>query len=303
MDQNIKRNDKILRATVCNGEAAVYLARTTALCEKARTTHHASPLAAAVLGRALTMTAIMAFSSFKNDDDRLTITLDGKGLIGKVVCCGMAPVHVKGYVEDPLLELPLNEKGKLDVGWAVGNQGTLTVVKDLGLREPYVGRSALQTGEIAEDFAFYYTVSEQTPSLVALGVHIHPDYYVDGAGGILVQPLPGCSEESLEKLEEVGSRLSSISTLMMEYETLDEIMGELFGEDYKILQYDEPRFQCDCSRERIDRALIAMGYEELKTMRDEDGQADLWCNFCNTTYHYTGEDLDAILAQMRPEEE
>ena len=245
------------------------------------------------------MTAIMAFSSFKNEDDRLTVTLNGNGLIGKVVCCGMAPVDVKGYVEDPNLDLPLNEKGKLDVGWAVGNSGTLTVIKDLGLKEPYVGRSALQTGEIAEDFAFYYTVSEQTPSLVALGVHVHPDLHVDGAGGILIQLLPGCSDETITRLEQVGEKLSSISTMMMEYDTLDGIMQTLFDEDFKILQRDMPRFRCDCSRERIDRALIAMGYEELKKMRDEDNGADLWCNFCNTTYHYSGEQLDNLLETMR----
>ena len=299
MEEKTIARDEILRATVFSSEAAVYLARTTELCEKARETHHASPLAAAVLGRTLTMTAIMAFSSFKNEDDRLTVTLNGNGLIGKVVCCGMPPVDVKGYVEDPNLDLPLNEKGKLDVGWAVGNSGTLTVIKDLGLKEPYVGRSALQTGEIAEDFAFYYTVSEQTPSLVALGVHVHPDLHVDGAGGILIQTLPGCSDETITRLEQVGANLSSISTMMMEHETLDEIMQMLFGGEFRILQRDVPRFRCDCSRDRIDRVLIAMGYEELKKMRDEDNGADLWCNFCNTTYHYTGEQLDALLEIMR----
>ncbi len=295
------KKDEILRATLAGGEAVCFLARTTKLCDDARAAHGASPLASAVLGRTLTMTAIMCLSSLKNDDDRLTVTLDGKSLIGKVVCGGRTPALVKGYVEDPYLELPLNEKGKLDVAWAVGKDGNMTVIRDLGLKEPYVGRARLVSGEIAEDFAFYFTVSEQTPSLVALGVHVAQDTTVDSAGGILVQPLPGCTEETLQKLEALADKLSSVSSLMAQYESLDDIMAYLFGEEvpYNILQRQEPKFACDCSRERIERALIAMGYEELKAMRDEDGKAELWCNFCNTTYDFSGEDLDALLETMR----
>lgn len=294
--------DQILRATLCGGEASVFLARTTRLCEDARAAHRASPLAAAALGRTLTMTAIMSLSSLKNDDDRLSITLNGHGKIGKVVCAGRPPALVKGYVEDPMLDLPLNEKGKLDVAQAVGRDGTMTVIRDIGLREPYVGRSRLVSGEIAEDFAFYYTISEQSPSLVALGVHVSREAKVDSAGGILVQPLPGCSEETLTRLEALASKLSSISTLLSEHETLDSLMDELFGDmDVHLLARETPAFCCDCSRERIERALIAMGYDELKSLRDEDGKAQLWCHFCNTAYDFSGADLDALLAGMRHE--
>ena len=173
-----KKGDEIVRATLCGGEAVVYLARTTELCETARATHHASALAAAALGRTLTMTAIMTLSSLKNDTDRLSLTIDGKGPIGRIVCAGRVPALVKGYVDEPTIDLPRNAKEKLDVGGAVGRDGTITVVRDLGLREPYVGRSRLVSGEIAEDFAMYFTISEQSPSLVALGVHVSAEYYV-----------------------------------------------------------------------------------------------------------------------------
>lgn len=295
-----KKGDEIVRATLCGGEAVVYLARTTELCETARATHHASALAAAALGRTLTMTAIMTLSSLKNDTDRLSLTIDGKGPIGRIVCAGRVPALVKGYVDEPTIDLPRNAKEKLDVGGAVGRDGTITVVRDLGLREPYVGRSRLVSGEIAEDFAMYFTISEQSPSLVALGVHVSAEYYVDAAGGILVQPLPGCSEETLEKLEKSAGKLSSISTLMGDYGTLDEILEMLFpGMDARILARQTPKFACDCSRERIERALIAMGYDELKSLRDEDGKAQLSCSFCDRVYDFSGEDLDQLLCAMR----
>ncbi len=292
--------DEIVRATLIDGEAVAFVARTTRLCEAARVAHGASPLAAAALGRTLTMTAMMSLSSLKNDEDRLTVTVNGHGPIGKIVCGGRAPALVKGYVENPTLDLPLNAQGKLDVGQAVGRDGTVTVIRDLGLKEPYVGRARLVSGEIAEDFALYFTVSEQTPSLVALGVHVNRHACVDSAGGVLIQALPGCSEESLTRLEALAPQLSSVSTLMACSAQVEEVMQSLFGDmRMHVLQRQEPAFCCDCSRERIERALIAMGYDELKSLRDEDGKAQLWCNFCNRTYDFTGEQLDALLASMR----
>ena len=292
--------DEIIRATLFDGEAVAFVARTTRLCEAARVAHGASALAAAALGRTLTMTAMMSLSSLKNDADRLTVTVNGHGPIGKIVCAGRAPALVKGYVENPGVDLPLNAKGKLDVGQAVGRDGTITVIRDLGLKEPYVGRARLVSGEIAEDFALYFTVSEQTPSLVALGVHVDRNVHVDAAGGVLIQALPGCSEESLTRLEVLAAQLSTVSTLMARPVTVEELLQTLFTDmRIHILQRQEPAFCCDCSRERIERALIAMGYDELKSLRDEDGKAQLWCNFCTRTYDCTGEQQDDLLASMR----
>nr|WP_122013159.1 Hsp33 family molecular chaperone HslO [Maliibacterium massiliense] len=288
------KQDTILRATLADDQVSVLLARTTHLVEDARKTFDASPLATAVLGRTLTMTAMMALS-LKNARDSITVTLAGGGLIGKVVAVGRPGPLVKGYVDDPRLELPLNEQGKLDVGWAVGRDGMLTVVRDLGLRDPYVGQARLQTGEIGDDFAFYFTVSEQTPSMVALGVLADRDG-MRASGGLLVQPLPGCNEDVIARLEQKAKDLANISALVARHDTARAVLEALFSDmDPRVLQEQSPHFACDCSRERVTRALVAMGEQELTQLIEEDHKAELTCHFCNRRYAFDERELRDIL--------
>ncbi|MGI6004159.1 MAG: Hsp33 family molecular chaperone HslO [Christensenellales bacterium] len=297
MKEKTAHPDSILRGTLAGGQAGFALARTTRLAEEARRIHQLSPLAAAALGRTLSMTAIMTLF-LKGENESITVTLDGKGLIGKIVAIGRPGALVKGYVGDPQLELPLNENGKLDVAWAVGRDGMLTVVRDLGMREPYVGQTRLQTGEIGEDFAFYFTVSEQTPSMVAVGVLVGQE--VLSSGGLLVQALPECSEEVLSALEDKAGDLSDISSLFAQDQPIEAILEELLGDlQPQILERARPMYECDCSRGRIIRALIAMGEEEMRQMiREQDG-AEVSCYFCNKVRRFTGEELENILEEAK----
>jgi molecular chaperone Hsp33 len=291
--------DRILRAMLMDGQVAVQVARTTQLTEEARRAHHASALATAVLGRTLTMTAMMAMG-LKHESHSVTVSFSSEdGVIGKVVAVGREGGLVKGYVEDPSLELPLNEKGKLDVGWAVGRNGRLSVVRDLGLSNPYVGQTSLVSGEIAEDFAYYFTVSEQTPSLVALGVLVGTEK-VESAGGLLVQPMPGCGEEIIGQLEKKAESMGDISARFAGETSAEDLLEELFG-DMKpvILETEEPRYACDCSRERMSRALIAMGEAELCDMLDEQGEAQVHCYFCNQTHVFSGQDIRQLIQEAK----
>jgi len=290
------KKDEILRATLAGGEAVCFLARTTKLCDDARAAHGASPLASAVLGRTLTMTAIMCLSSLKNDDDRLTVTLDGKSLIGKVVCGGRTPALVKGYVEDPYLELPLNEKGKLDVGRAVGH-GSLAISRDLGLKEPYMGRVPLVTGEIGEDFTYYFAKSEQTPTAIALGVLVDTDLSARQAGGFIVQLMPGAGDDIAVKLEENLQQLPPVTTLLEEGLTAEAIIEKITeGLTLKYLDEAHYEYRCDCNHDKICRALISLGRDELTDMIEKDGGAEITCQFCPKVYRFNAEELRTLLA-------
>ena len=292
--------DKILHITLADGQARAMVAVTTDLVEAARATHDLTPTAAAALGRTLTISAIQG-AMLKNASDSVTVTIRGGGPIGPVVCVARADGKVKGYVGDPHVDLPLKSNGKLDVGGAVGSTGHVTVVKDLGLRDPYVGQTRMVSGEIAEDMAFYLTVSEQTPSLVSLGV-LCEGGHVLGAGGVLIQPLPGCSEEVLQRLEALAPHLAGVSTMVRELgsaETLAE--RALAGFAYTVLQETSPAFLCDCSRERIERALLSMGETELRDMIAEQHGAQVSCHFCNKTYDFTEQELLTLLREAKGE--
>lgn len=290
------QHDEILRAMLADGEASLMLSRTTCLVEQARQIHDCSPVCAAALGRLLTITAMMG-CALKGENDTLTATLKGDGPAGTLVAVGRPGGRVKGYIDRPQVDLPLRADGKLDVGSAVGHQGRLTVMKDLGMREPYVGQVRLQSGEIADDFAFYFTVSEQQPCLVSLGVLVDSTA-VQAAGGIQVFPMPGCSEETLQKLEQKAGELSHISTLIADGKPLPEIAQALFGDmELRILEQVVPAYECDCSRARIERALLSIGREELQEILQQDGQAELTCHFCNKRYHFDRAQLAALLAE------
>ncbi len=289
--------DTLLHITLMNGQARALLVNSTALCEEARRTHTLSNVACAALGRLMTVSVMMG-SMLKTSCGSVTNTVKGNGPLGALVAVAHEDLTVKGYVDKPRAELPLRNNGKLDVGGAVGT-GHLTVVRDLGLREPYVGQVELTNGEIASDFAYYFAASEQQPTLLSLGVLMpqagSKESHVISAGGLLIQPLPDCSEELLEQLEARTASYSDISRQLVE-RTPDELCEEFFtGLDARIIERRTPTYRCDCSIERIERALISLGREELESMINDDHGAQLECHFCNRRYRFTQDELQAIL--------
>ena len=292
-------SDYIVNAITSNGAIRVLAADTTELCNRAQQIHKMSPTAAAALGRALTGAAIMG-SMLKSSDDSITIQLSGGGPIGRVVAVGDGKANVKGYVDNPLVDLPLNKKGKLDVGGAVGRDGFLSVIRDLGLKEPYVGQVPLANGEIAEDLTKYYATSEQIPTAVALGVLVDVDYTIKAAGGFILQVLPGAYDEDIDNVEKTVASISSVTEMLSEGKTPEDIVKQLLC-DYEIEFFDNvpTMYKCDCSRERTDRALISIGQEELNKIIEEDGKAQITCHFCDNIYDYSKEELEALLESAK----
>ncbi len=270
----------------------------TQLVRDAQQTHGLSRVATAALGRQLLMTS-MVVSLCKNASDTVTTVLAGNGPSGNLVCVGRNGGLVKGYATNPDVELPLRSDGKLDVRGYIGASGKLTMIRDLGLKEPYVGMCNLISGEIAEDFAQYFTVSEQQPSIVYLGVHENaPDAFVTGAGGLLIQTMPNCSDEAVDRVMRIADRIPSIGTRIAEGEPLEAILRDLFTDlDAEYTNRLTPAFSCDCSRERLERALISIGKTELRDLIDQDGKAELTCQFCGKTYHFDRQALEALLAE------
>ena len=286
--------DYIVNAITSNGAIRVVAADTTKLCNRAQEIHKMSPTAAAALGRTLTAAAIMG-SMLKSADDSLTIQLNGGGPIGKVVAVGDGEANVKGYVENPLVDLPLNEKGKLDVGGAIGRDGMLGIIRDLGLKEPYVGQVPLVNGEVAEDLTQYYATSEQLPTAVALGVLVDVDYSIKAAGGFILQVLPGAYDEDIDNVEKTVQSISSVTEMLSNGKKPEDIVEQLLS-DYEIEYFENvpTKYQCDCSRERTDRALISLGRDELTKIIEEDGKAEITCHFCDNVYKYTKEELESL---------
>lgn len=270
----------------------------TQLVRDAQQTHGLSRVATAALGRQLLMTSMVA-SLCKNTSDTVTTVLAGNGPSGNLVCVGRNGGLVKGYATNPDVELPLRSDGKLDVRGYIGASGKLTMIRDLGLKEPYVGMCNLISGEIAEDFAQYFTVSEQQPSIVYLGVHENAsDAFVTGAGGLLIQTMPNCSDEAVDRVMRIADRIPSIGTRIAEGEPLEAILRDLFTDlDAEYTNRLTPAFSCDCSRERLERALISIGKTELRDLIDQDGKAELTCQFCGKTYHFDRQALEALLAE------
>lgn len=291
--------DYIVNAITSNGAIRVVAADTTELCNRAQEIHKMSPTAAAALGRTLTAAAIMG-SMLKSADDSLTIQLNGGGPIGKVVAVGDGNANVKGYVGNPLVDLPLNDKGKLDVGGAIGRDGMLGIIRDLGLKEPYVGQVPLVNGEVAEDLTQYYATSEQLPTAVALGVLVDVDYTIKAAGGFILQVLPGAYDEDIDNVERTIQSISSVTEMLSNGKKPEDIVEQLLS-DYEIEYFDNvpTKYMCDCSRDRTDRALISLGKDELTKIIEEDGKAEITCHFCDNIYKYTKEELEKLLENAK----
>ena len=295
MDENfavLNLPDEMLHISLKEGQARVLLCRTTAMARRAAEIHRPSSTALAAMSRLMTATAMLGVM-MKEPDASVTVTVAGDGPAGKLTAVAHGP-HVKAAMAHPEADLPLKADGHLDVGGLVGRHGRLTVIKDLGLKEPYIGQCALVSGELGEDFAQYFTVSEQQPSLVALGALVHEGYCLS-AGGVLVQAMPGCSEELLSQLEMRSVFFTAISREVADV-PLEELARAWFdGLDMRLLSREPLAYACDCSRERMEKALIALGRGELEQLINEDQGAELTCHFCRAAHRFSKEDLQNLL--------
>ena len=290
-------NDYIVRATAGNGQVRAFAATTRNLVEEARVHHNTSPVATAALGRLLTAGAMMG-SMMKNDSDVLTLQIKGDGPIGGLTVTGDAKGNVKGYVENPDVMLP-PKNGKLDVGGALGI-GLLNVIKDMGLKEPYVGQTILVTSEIAEDLTYYFANSEQVPSSVGLGVLMNKDNTVHSAGGFIVQVMPFVTDEVVSRLEENIKNISSVSRMLDDGHTPEEMLEKVLdGLDPEFNDTLPTQFHCNCSHERIEKAIISIGKKDIQEMIDDGEEVEVKCHFCNTAYKFSVEELRDILKRAR----
>lgn len=295
-----QKKSRLLRMTLKGGEARVFLCDTTEMAQKARDQHNASNTCSAAMGRMLAAAAIMG-AGLKSEGDRITATINGGGPAGALCAVAGPDGKVKVTIENPQLELVLKKNGKLDVGGALGKDGYLTIMRSFGYGEPYVGRVELVSGEIAEDFAMYYLESEQTPSLCALGTLVGEQ--ILSAGGILIQAMPGCSEELLDALEVRAELFGAISQLLQDME-LEELAYACFrGLDPEVLEEIPLSLQCDCSREYIERVLLSMGEAEIRDMIRTQNGCEVSCHFCRSHYAFTGEELEQLIAQGREDQE
>lgn len=290
--------DYIVRATAADNQIRAFAATTKELVEKARAAHNTSPVATAALGRLLTGGVMMGVM-MKGEKDLLTLQVKGDGPLGGITVTADSQGHVKGYVENPDVLLPANALGKLDVGGAVGN-GMLRVIKDMGLKEPYVGQVALETGELGDDLTYYFATSEQVPSSVGLGVLMEKDNTVKQAGGFIIQLMPFTDEKVIEALEKKISEVQSVTSMLNLGMTPEDILNELLGEFHPEISEKIPaEFHCDCSKKRVERVLISLGKKELTSMIDDGEPVELKCHFCNSGYTFTTEELKEILKKSR----
>lgn len=287
--------DTILRGVSNDGTIRIFAAETTELVGRAQQIHHSYPIATAALGRLLTAAAMMG-TMLKGERDTITLRVKGDGPLGGVLAVGNTRGEVKGYSVNPGAVLPDKVPGKLNVGGAVG-KGTLSVICDLGLKEPYVAQIELVSGEIAEDLTAYYAISEQVPSAIALGVLVDTDGSVIKAGGFILQLMPGSTDEDAKKLEETIASLPPITTMLQENMSCEDIIFRV-TQGFDMLVYNDavtPAYVCDCCRARVEKALISMGREEMQKLIDEQGQAELTCQFCDKIYNFDKKELTDLL--------
>lgn len=287
-------DDYILRATAADGLIRAFAATTKNTVQTARSLHNTTPVASAALGRLLTAGAMMG-TMLKGEKDLVTLQIKGDGPIEGLLVTADSKGRVKGYPFNPNVDIPPKSPVKLDVGGAVG-KGYLTVIKDLGLKEPYVGKTELVSGEIAEDLTYYYAKSEQIPTAIALGVLVDTDTSIKAAGGFIIQLMPGATLEVATMLEEIITHLKYITELLDRGETPETILDAVLGDmDLEIIDKMPTEFYCDCSRERVEKALISIGEKDLRTILEEDKKAEISCHFCNKVYNFDEADLKKLL--------
>lgn len=290
--------DQLVKALVLDGRVRVYLDRTTDMVQEARDRFDLHPTACAALGRVLSIASIMG-SMLKSDQEMLTISINGHGPIGSIIVDAYANGNVRGFVSNPHVEDVYKGPGKLDVGAVVGKDGTMTVTKDLHMAENWTGTIELQSGAIGEDFAYYFTMSEQTPSAVSVGVKIGTDGNVESAGAMLLQMLPDATEEDIRICEHVLAGLKPMSTLMQEYDdsSLDQLVKDMF-DDAQILETRDIAFHCGCDRQKTEKVLMTLPKKDIEDLLGQDDGITITCNFCNDEYHFDRDDLQKILDKM-----
>jgi len=287
-------SDYIVRATAANAQIRAFAVNSREMAEKARDIHNLSPVATAALGRLMSGAAMMG-AMLKGDKDLLTLQVSGNGPIGGLTVTADSKGNVKGYVNEPQVMLPPSPVGKLDVGGAIG-AGMLRVIKDMGLKEPYVGQTDLQTGEIAEDLTYYFAYSEQVPSSVGLGVLMEKDNTVKQAGGFIIQLMPFADDAVIAELEEKLSAFSSVTTVLDEGKTPEEMLALLLGDlDLKITDTMPVQFYCNCDKNRVEKALISIGKKDMEEMIADGKDIEVNCHFCNTVYCFTPDELKKML--------
>ncbi len=291
--------DILLRGNSIDGGIRVFAAVTTSLVNEAQKIHHTYPVATAALGRTLTAAALMG-ASLKNESDSVTIQIKGDGPLGMIVAVTDRDSAVRGYVVNPYVERPLNSKGKLDVGGGVGN-GYLSVIRDLGMKEPYIGQIPLVSGEIADDLTYYFAKSEQIPTSVGLGVLVDTDGSVLAAGGFLLQLMPEATDETAAKLEEIIKHIDPVTTMIHSGMSAEDIIFRITDGFSMLIDNNAvtPMYKCKCSKERMESALISIGKDELRSLIDEQGEAEMVCQFCNNTYLFGKEALEKLYKKAK----
>nr|WP_106782186.1 Hsp33 family molecular chaperone HslO [Lysinibacillus timonensis] len=291
-------SDYLVRALAFDGNVRAFAARTTETVGEAQRRHNTWPTATAALGRTITAGVIMG--AMLKGEDKLTVKIEGNGPTGPIIVDSNAKGEVRGFVTNPQVHFDLNSVGKLDVRRAVGTEGAVTVVKDLGLRDMFSGQTPIVSGEIAEDFTYYFAVSEQVPSSVGLGVLVNPDNTVLASGGFIVQLLPGCDEETITKIEKHLSNIEPVSKMIEKGYTPEEILeAVLGGGNVKILDTLPVSFKCQCSKERFGAAIMSLGVGEIQEMIDEDGGAEAQCHFCLEKYNYDKAELKGFIDEIK----
>ena len=291
--------DYIVRAVSDDGAVRAFGCLSTEAVETARSHHNTSPVATAALGRLLTAAGMMG-AMLKGEKDLVTLQMTGSGPLGRVLAVSGSDCKVKGYVGNPNADLPLNEKGKLDVGNAIGTDGFLTVITDLGLKEPYIGKIPLVTGEVGDDLVKYFAISEQVPSVVGLGVLVDRDFSVKCAGGILIQVMPDATDETIDKLEKNIANINSITEMLESKMSIEDILSAaLSGFSFHFTEKSDLSYSCNCSKQRVRMVLRSVGEKELESIIEEDGKAELGCQFCSGKYQFDKEELLDILNEIR----
>lgn len=286
--------DKLVRCISDDGTLIMMAADTTDMVEAAQEIHQPSAVVSAALGRLLTAASLMG-SMLKGEDDSITLRLSGGGPVGSIIAVSDSSGNTRGYVSNPIVEIPLNIKGKLDVAGAVGKDGTLTVMKDLGLKEPYVGQIPIVSGEIAEDITSYYAISEQTPSVCALGVLVNPDLTIKAAGGFIIQLLPTAFDDTIDAVERCIQDIPPVTKMLSDGMTPEEICKSVLKEfNLEVLDSSKPEYKCNCSKERVKKALISTGREALEEM-SQDENTEVTCHFCNKAYNFSSEEIKKLI--------
>lgn len=295
-NQHYTKPDLLVRGIALGGKVRAFAIRSTQLVEEARQRHDTWPTATAAMGRTLTTAAMMG--AMLKGEEKLTLQVKGDGPIGQIVADANAKGDVRGYVDHPHVHLPSNAAGKLDVAGAVGTEGFVYVIKDLGLKDPYRGSVPIISGELGEDFTYYFAKSEQTPSAVGIGVLVDTDNSVIVAGGFIIQLLPGLTDAEIDQIEQSIGAMPPVTTLLAEGLELEELLRRVVP-DAEVMETSDVRFYCSCSRERVEQTLMSLGEYELTQLIEEDGQAEVVCHFCGEKHQFDRQDLESILAEAK----